>query len=115
MPNESPTRHRTIDARQIAWLICTVVSLLALTGLVVAGIISPRIFALLCLSLMAAPGVILYRLLSIAPAVSTPTNSNAMLNWRKRWYVLALGLLWLIFAFCMTRGGPWLPRLVGAS
>jgi hypothetical protein len=115
MSNESPTRHRTIDARCIAWLICTVLSLLALTTLVVTDAITPQLFAMLCLFLMTGSGVILYRLLSTSVHASAPTNSNPSANRRKRWFVLAAGLLWLIFALWMTRSGPWLPRLVGTS
>jgi hypothetical protein len=115
MSNESSIRHGTIGAGRIAWLLCTVLSLLALTTLAVIGMITPRIFGWLCLLIMIASGVVLYRLLRTAVAVHTPTNSNPKLNWRKRWYILAAGLLWLILALWMTRGGPWLPRLVGAS
>jgi hypothetical protein len=115
MPNESPTSHRTIDARRIAWLICFVLSLLALTTLVVTGVITLRIFAWLCLFLMTGSGVVLYRLLRTALPTSGPANPNWILNLRKRWYVLAAGLLWLIFALWISRGDPWLPRLVGVS
>ena len=115
MPNESPTGLRKIDARRIAWLICFVLSLLALSTLFATRTITPRTFAWLCLFLITGSGVILYRLVRAALPMSSPANSNWILNLRKRWYILAAGLLWLIFALWMSRGGPWLPRLVGVS
>ena len=92
-----------------------ILALIALTGLEVAGIVTPRGFAILCLVAMMIASIVFYRVLKTAASALAPNERGAGLSKRKRWYVLSAALLWLVFATWLTRGEPWLPRLVGAT
>ncbi len=98
--------------RPILYLI---LALIALTGLEVAGIVTPRVFAILCVAAMMIASIVFYRVLKTPASASGPNEREIGSNKRKRWYVLSVALLWLVLATWLTRGEPWLPRLVGVS
>jgi hypothetical protein len=115
MPNDSTVHRSTMNTALLTWLIGTVLTLIAVVILMVAGIITPRIFGFLCLATMCASGVIYYRLLKNGIPNSSHAGARSKVSQRKRWYILVAGLLWIVLAFWLTRGGPWLPRIVGFS
>jgi hypothetical protein len=96
-------------------VLCYVLVLIALVALVVAGVITPRAFGILCAIAIVSFGVIVYRLLrNIVPPL-TQTERTPTWSRRRRWYIVSAACLWLVFALWLTRGGAWLPRLVGAT
>jgi hypothetical protein len=102
--------------RGIVWVVlCYVLALIVFTTLEVAGIVAPRVFAILCLVATTIAGVALYRVFKSASSLPSPTEERPQLNERNRWYVLSAAFLWVVVASWLLRGGPWLPRLVGAA
>jgi hypothetical protein len=102
--------------RGIVWVVlCYVLALVVLTTLEVAGIVAPRVFAMLCLVAMIIAGVAFYRAFKSASSLPSSTGERRRLSERKRWYVLSAAFLWVVVASWLIRGGPWLPRLVGAA
>ena len=100
----------------IVWLVlCYVLALVVLTTLEVAGIVSPRAFAILVLASMITAAIAFSRVFKRAFLLRSPTEERPALSERKRWYVLSAALLWIMLAFWLTRGEPWIPRLVGAA
>ncbi|MEA2263800.1 MAG: hypothetical protein QOJ51_6625 [Acidobacteriaceae bacterium] len=96
-------------------VLCLVLALVVFTTLEVAGIVAPRVFAILCLVAMIIAGVAFYRAFNSASSLPSPTGERRRLSERKRWYVLSLAFLWVVVASWLTRGEPLLPRLVGAA
>ena len=90
-------------------------ALIMFTTLGVARVVAPRGFAILCLGAMIIAGVAFYRVFKSAFPLPPPTGERNRLSERKRWYVLSGAVLWVALALWLTRGGPWLPRLVGAA
>ena len=84
-----------------------------LTALLIEGRLNQQTFAIACVIVMVLAVVIWTVLLkrSNQPAgSSSPPNAS-----KKKGLQVALLLLFLALAFWMTRGGPWIPRLIGAS
>jgi len=50
-----------------------------------------------------------------ASSLSLPTGERRRLSERQRWYLLSGAFLWVVVVSWLTRGGPWLPRLVGTA
>jgi cobalamin synthase len=99
--------------------VVTVGALGLLTALLIEGRLNQQTFAIGCVIVMVLAVVIWTVLLkrSNQPAgssdgagSSSPPNAS-----KKKGLQVALLLLFLALAFWMTRGGPWIPRLVGAS
>ena len=102
--------------RRFTWLVvCFVLVLAALITLVLAGLLTGRVFALLCLAAMIGCAAICSQFLKTAFPTSDRSDRKAALNRRKRSYILVGGMLWLVVATWLTRGGPLVPRLVGAA
>jgi hypothetical protein len=96
----------------IIWVVLgLVLALVVFTTLEVAGVVAARGFAILCLVAMIIAGVAFYRVLKSASQLP----HQPRLSERKRWYVLSATFVWVVLASWLTRGGPWLPRLVGAA
>ena len=113
--NMSPKRK----PGSIAIPVVTMIVLAVLVLFVLTGALAPRSFAIVCAVVMIISiftwTLLLKRTSEDAEALST--TSGAILKSRnisKRVQV-ALLLLLLIVSFWLTRGGPWVPRLIGAS
>jgi hypothetical protein len=81
--------------------------------------LNPQTFAISCLIVMALAVVIWTVLLKRAnrmfkAPMKLPLVVLANVS-KKKALQVALLLLFLMAAFWMTRGGPWVPRLIGAS
>lgn len=90
-----------------------------LTALLIEGRLNQQTFAIGCVIVMVLAVVIWTVLLkrSNQPAgssdgagSSSPPNAS-----KKKGLQVALLLLFLALVFWITRGGPWIPRLIGAS
>lgn len=90
-----------------------------LTALLIEGRLNQQAFAIGCVIVMVLAVVIWTVLLkrSNQPAgssngadSSSPPNAS-----KKKGLQVALLLLFLALVFWITRGGPWIPRLIGAS
>ena len=90
-----------------------------LTALLIEGRLNQQTFAIGCVIVMVLAVVIWTALLKRSnqfagspdgAGSSSPPNAS-----RKKGLQVALLLLFLALAFWMTRGGPWIPRLIGAS
>lgn len=96
-----------------------IAALLSLLVLEIQGHLTPQRFAASC-ALVMISAVVLWSILlpRTGPLAETstkpPSVDNRKLNKKKRLQII-LVLLWLITATWITRGGPWLPRLVGAA
>jgi hypothetical protein len=102
--------------RGIIWVaLGLVLALIVFTTLEVAGVVAPRGFAILCLVAMIIAGVAFSRVFKNASPLPPPAGERPRLSDRKRWYVLSAAFVWVVLASWLTRGGPWLPRLVGAA
>ena len=102
--------------KSIVWpAVCFALTLVVFTTLLVAGIVPPRVFAILCLAAMIIAGISVSRVLRTKSLLSVPEDERPRISNRKRGFVLAGALVWLVLAFWLTRGEPWLPRLVGAA
>jgi hypothetical protein len=111
-----PTGMNLKAPRGIIWVaLGLVLALIAFTALEVAGVVPARGFAILGLVAMIVAGVAFYRVFNSAAPPLPPAGERSRLSERKRWYVLSAAFVWVVLAFWLTRGGPWLPRLVGAA
>ncbi|MDP9050998.1 MAG: hypothetical protein M3O31_09830 [Acidobacteriota bacterium] len=90
-----------------------------LTALLIEGRLKQHSFAIGCVIVMVL-AVVIWTVLWKRPnqpagssdGVGTFGPPNAS---KKKGLQVALLLLFLALAFWMTRGGPWIPRLIGAS
>ena len=92
-----------------------VLALIVVTALEVAGVVAPRGFSILCLVAMIIAGAAFYRVFMSVSPLAPPAEERTRLSERKRWYVLSAAFVWVVLASWLTRGGPGLPRLVGAA
>jgi cobalamin synthase len=84
-----------------------------LTAFLIEGRLNQQTFAIACVIVMVLAVVTWTVLLkrSNQPAgSSSPPNVS-----KKKGLQVALLLLFLALVFWLTRGGPWIPRLIGAS
>ena len=86
-----------------------------LTTLEVVGTITARVFAILCVAAMIIFTILIARMFRMASSLLATTAMRRGPSKRKRLLVLSCGGAWLMLAFWLTRGEPWLPRLVGAA
>jgi hypothetical protein len=90
-----------------------------LVFLVISGVLNPHNFALLCVGVMSVSAVVWFILLKRANVrndkFDATNSSDAQGSGRSKYVRVALLLLLLVVSFWLTRGGPWAPRLVGAS
>jgi hypothetical protein len=105
-----------------ACLLCAVlIAVLALNN----GVLSPRglgiILALLCLGGIFIFTIAFQRMARKNAAEGSETRTSertimlSVLEWIKQHRIGVLVLsLWLVACFWLTRGGPWIPRLIGA-
>jgi drug/metabolite transporter (DMT)-like permease len=111
------------NARNASTWIGVPVVIVGVLGLLVLlsveGRLNPQTFAISCVIVMALAVVIWTVLLKRAnrPVQSPDEVASAGPRHvsKKKALQVALLLLFLMAAFWMTRGGPWVPRLIGAS
>jgi hypothetical protein len=102
--------------KAIVWFtLCFTLVLGLLTTLGVAGIITLRLFGILCLAAIIIFAILISRVIRKASLLSATTEARLGPSKRKRLFVLSATLVWLIFAAWLTRGEPWFPRLIGAA
>ena len=84
-----------------------------LTALLIEGRLNQQTFAIGCVIVMVLAVVIWTVLLKRS---NQPTGSSSRPNAsKKKGLQVALLFLFLALGYWMTRGGPWIPRLIGAS
>ena len=85
-----------------------------LTALLIEGRLNQQTFAIGCVIVMVLAVVIWTVLLkrSNRSLLSSSSRPNAS---KKKGLQVALLFLFLALGYWMTRGGPWIPRLIGAS
>jgi hypothetical protein len=96
----------------------TAAAVVALALFAAVGTLNTRDFATGCLAVMAMSATVWFLLLKRRTAEDTDGGapySRAHKSIGKRYLLVAGLLIWLVLSFLVTRGGPWAPRLVGAS
>jgi hypothetical protein len=100
-------------------VVVTVTILGILTALFAGGMLTPRGFGVAGLLAMFVSGVIWYlRIKAEAQSIATEESSlkqSRRISARALYVRVAVILALLVFSAWETRGGPWLPRLIGAS
>jgi hypothetical protein len=93
-------------------------ALALLTALLIEGRLNQQTFAVGCVIVMALAviiwTVVLKRSNRSAESFDGAAPSSRQNVSKKKGLQIALLLLFLVVAFWMTRGGPWIPRLIGA-
>jgi len=90
-------------------------------GLIIAlflgGALTPRRFGIAGLSAIAVSGAVWYLALNFPPPLdaNVSRNQGTKINANGFSVRVAVILALLVFSAWATRGGPWLPRLIGAS
>jgi protein-S-isoprenylcysteine O-methyltransferase Ste14 len=99
-------------------VVVTLTILGLLTALLLGGTLTPRGFGIAGLAAMALCGAVWYFALKSFPR---PLNANVTQNQGtkmsvKGFYIRIVVILALLFFYAWaTKGGPWLPRLIGAA
>ena len=99
--------------------VSTAIALAILVILAITRTLNPQNFAIGCAIVMIVSIIVmalfLRRTKESAEASGTMTASNNQISYRSKHIRVVLILLWLVFALWFTRGGSWVPRLIGAS
>ena len=99
-------------------VVVTATVLGVLTVLGIAGMLTPRSFGIAGLAAMVVCGSVWYfavKSVSRSTDASASQNQNTRTGGKGFYFQIAVFLIFLAFAAWATRGGPWLPRLLGAS
>ena len=98
------------------WFVVPVVLLGAIalfTAFFLEGRMNQQVFAASCVAAMVLAAVVWTAILKSA---GRPVEADDGTQVRKKKATqIGLLVLFLVFAFWMTRGGPWVPRLIGAA
>jgi len=111
------------NAKSVSTWVAVPVVLVGVVGLltvfVIEGRLSPQTFARIWLVVIALAFIVLTVLLKrsnrLTEVPDGATSSSPRNVSKKKAIQVALLLLWLVAAFWITRGGPWIPRLIGAA
>lgn len=99
--------------------VVTMIALAVLTLFVLTDSLAPRSFAMGCTVVMIISTftwIFLLRRASGGPdALSTTSGATVKSRNKNKHVQVALLLLLLFVSFWLTRSGPWVPRLIGAS
>lgn len=106
---------KNLSLRTVVVVTATVLGVL--TALLIGGILTPRSFGIVGLASLVVCGS------ALSFAIKNASPRNGRILQRRSTTVRAKGfylritafLIVLAFAVWATRGGPWLPRLIGAS
>jgi hypothetical protein len=111
-----PAGLHVMKSLQIAGVVTAAIFAL-LVALVAGGILTPRGFGVAGFATMALCGFIWYRAWKAYSSVNTGISERQDSTWRAKEVYLRLApyLIVLAFALWATRGGPWLPRLIGVT
>jgi hypothetical protein len=95
----------------------TALAMVVLVSLVVKEIITPHAFALCCVVVMTVATGTWFLLLRSANEVTEdgcPMNSpHIQARGKSKGFIVTGIAVFLAFSLWVTRGGPWLPRLIG--
>jgi len=88
-----------------------------LAALLIGGILTPRSFGIATLAAMVVCGSVWYPALKYSSLVDARIFECQRTTLRGKGFYLRLAPFLIILAFgaWATRGGPWLPRLIGAT
>jgi hypothetical protein len=106
---------KNLSLRPVVVVTATVLGVL--TALLIGGILTPRSFGLVGLASLVACG----SALSLAIKNASPRDESILqrrsTTFRDKGFYLRIAAFLIVLAFAVwaTRGGPWLPRLIGAS
>jgi len=110
-----PPKRKT---ESIAISVVSMAAFAVLVFFVIKGSLAPRTFAIDCAIVMIISTLtwtfLLKRTRSDADALST-TSAIIKSSYKTKDVEVAVLLLLLFVSFGLTRGGPWAPRLIGAS
>ena len=106
---------KSLSLRPVVFATATVWGVL--TALLMGGILTARTFGIAGLaSLVVCGSALSFAIKNAVPKdESTPQHQSTKSRGKGVYLGIAAFLIVLVFAFWATRGGPWLPRLVGAS
>ena len=97
--------------------LCTVIGVLV--SLQLANAIGQQLFAIFVMAAMILAVAGLYILFKREKATNKDDREaspgNSQYTTKSKYVWTGLLALWVIFCFWMTKGQPWLPRLIGAS
>lgn len=107
------------NAETVAVSVVTTLAVAVLVFLFVTGVLNPQSFAMGCLVVMGISSTIWYVLLKRgskhADGFEITIEPRHQSSNKTKHVKVAVILLWLVASFWITRGGPWPPRLIGAS
>lgn len=106
------------NKRVLAVFVATAVALATFGLLFVMGTLNPRSFAIGCMLVMAASTIIgTFLLIRSNVTLDNPSAaaSSVQKSNRKKYLQAAAFVLYLGGSLWITRDGPWVPRLIGAS
>jgi hypothetical protein len=99
--------------------ICAVIAIATLVFLLLAGVIDWQVFGIANLGVMIVTAIAWHLVLkreSLHTDGFKPTTPTDSRNWDRAKYIrVVVASVWLVVSLWLTRGGPWLPRLVGVS
>jgi hypothetical protein len=97
----------------------TALAIAVLVILMIREILAPQAFALCCVVVMVIAAAAWFLLLRSAKGTSqvesTMDSVRMQTHGKSKIFIVAGIVIFLPLSLWMTRGGPWLPRLIGAS
>jgi hypothetical protein len=116
---DTKMENRMRNVGSVAVPVVIVGTLTVLIFLLIEGILDPRRFAISCATTMVLAVIVwsvLLRRNNQLSGASAPSDRSSILNLGKKSSIqMILLVLLMATAFWVTRGGPWIPRLIGAS
>src|SRR6201996_4179352 len=98
--------------------LATALAVAVLVILMVRGILAPQAFALCCVVVMVVAAstwsLMLRNAEERSQIESTTDSARIRTHGKSKVFIVAGIAIFLLLSFWMTRGGPWLPRLIGA-
>ena len=108
-----------MNNRLVAVLVCGTAVVAIVAGMFIAGLLEAKVFAVASLAAMAITAFVCIGALNQRPdprgAGELGDHSVARAIQPKMLVRLVVGLVLLVTSLWLTRGGPWLPRLVRAT
>jgi len=102
----------------IAISVVTMIAIAVLVFFVFTGSLAPRSFAIGCVIVMISSTFtwtfLLRRTAGDPEALRATSNETVKITNKSKHVQVTLLLVLLVVSFWLTRGGPWVPRLIGA-
>lgn len=105
---------QTRNITSIVMALATALAVASLVILLIRGMLAPQGFALCCAVVMVVAAVIWFLLLRTRIDSSTTLAPNKARK-RRTMFIVAGLAIFLPISLWATRGGPWLPRLIGTG